>query len=134
MQAKLVQPPHNIVLHGEVDRETLLKKMCQSDFLIFPSHTEGFPLTVLEAMTVGLPVIATRVGAIPDMIKEDEGGYLIEVNIVDALTSAVVNMSNDPDKRREMGAYNQHKSYHQYRYSIVSKKLQALYGQVLCAV
>jgi glycosyltransferase involved in cell wall biosynthesis len=49
-----------------------------SDILILPSYTEGFSVTVLEALSEGLPVIVSNVGALPEIIKENENGWIVE--------------------------------------------------------
>jgi glycosyltransferase involved in cell wall biosynthesis len=123
--------PPNIFLHGEVNHSTLLKEMAQSDFLIFPSYSEGFPLTVLEAMSLSLPVIATSVGALPEMVTEEEGGYLIPPRSADALISAIEKLIAHPEKMIAMGEFNKKKSFAQYRYSVVITQLLTIYNDIL---
>ncbi len=130
--------PTNVLLHGAVDHEKLLDAMCHYDFLVFPSYTEGFPLTVLEAMSLGLAIVATRVGAIPEMIDEGSGGYLVAPGDEDALLTAVNRLTASPQLLLTMGAYNKEKSANCYRYSVVVKKMMACYaaliGEVTCVV
>jgi glycosyltransferase involved in cell wall biosynthesis len=109
----------------------LLKEMAQSDFLIFPSYSEGFPLTVLEAMSLSLPVIATSVGALPEMVTEEEGGYLIPPRSADALISAIEKLIAHPEKMIAMGEFNKKKSFAQYRYSVVITQLLTIYNDIL---
>jgi glycosyltransferase involved in cell wall biosynthesis len=123
--------PQNIFLHGEVNHPILINEMVKSDFLIFPSYSEGFPLTVLEAMSVSLPIIATNVGAIPEMVSENAGGYLIPTRSTDALVSAIKKLIAHPEKMLAMGAYNKQKSFAQYRYSIVITQLLNIYNKIL---
>jgi glycosyltransferase involved in cell wall biosynthesis len=123
--------PNNMFIHEVVNQETLWKEMQASDFLLFPSYTEGFPLTVLEAMSVGLPIIATRVGAIPEMIDEGKGGFLVSPYHVDELCLAINKLSADRDLKITMGQYNRDKSFNTYRYAIVMEQLQQLYQEVL---
>jgi len=124
-------PPANIILHGVVDHDVLLKEMCISDFLLFPSYTEGFPLTVLEAMTVGIPVIATWVGALPEMIDEGLGGFLVAPQDVSNLVSAITKLISSTPCKLAMGQYNKQKSFNHYRYSTVISRLLAIYQQIL---
>lgn len=130
MAALFANAPKNIFLHGVISHDELLKEMCKSDFLLFPSYTEGFPLTVLEAMSIGLPVIATRVGAIPDMVENDLGGYLVAPRDVDGLINAINLLASDSKLRLTMGKFNRQKSFNQYRYSIVIEQLSQLYNQL----
>ena len=61
---------------GPVTNREVLSMLRDSDVFVFPTWTEGFPNSVSEAMGVGLPVVASPVGAIPEMIDVPEGGYL----------------------------------------------------------
>ena len=61
----------------------------QIDLLVVPSRVEGLPLVLLEAMALGIPCVATPVGAIPEVVKNAENGYLFEVGNLEALASQV---------------------------------------------
>lgn len=76
-----------------------------SDLCVLCSHpvVETFPLTILEAMSCGLPVIATSVGSIPEMIERDVDGLLVESGDAEALASAIVSLMSDPRKRQMLG-------------------------------
>jgi glycosyltransferase involved in cell wall biosynthesis len=65
---------------------------------------EGFPTTLVEAGAAGLPLIATRVGGIPDQVLEGENGFLIEPDDVAAQATAMARLARDEDLRRRMGA------------------------------
>lgn len=77
--------------------------LAESDVLVLPSHLEGMPNAILEAMATGLPVIATRVGAIPDIVAEGATGLLIDAGDVAALAAALVRLAKDPVERLRMG-------------------------------
>ena len=65
---------HNIVFYkGICSRIDIWKVFNLTHILIFPTYTEAFPLTILEALSVGIPVISTSVGAIPELINNDQG-------------------------------------------------------------
>ena len=131
MAEKFRQHPENIFLHGEVAHEVLLNEMRHSDFLLFPSWTEGFPLTVLEAMSLGIPVIATSVGGIPEMVNHGQGGFLVAPRDQDALIKAIQDLVASPEQLLAMGKFNQQKSFTQYRYSIVIARLVSIYQNIL---
>ncbi len=73
------------------------------DVLVHPSWTEGTPNTIIEAMSCGLPVIASAVGGVPDLITE-ESGILVPPGDVNALTDAMHQLAVNPELRRRMGS------------------------------
>ncbi len=73
------------------------------DVFALPSKTEGLPLVVPEAMSTGLPVIATAVGGLPGVVDEGSTGHLIPIEEV-ALRTAITDLLNDPVRRVTMGA------------------------------
>jgi glycosyltransferase involved in cell wall biosynthesis len=74
-----------------------------ADVYVMPSRKEGLPLALLEAGLVKLPVIASAVGGIPEIIKNGENGLLIASNDVSALASALCALLADPEKAQRMG-------------------------------
>lgn len=123
--------PPNVRLHGEVDHASLVDRLRSCHALLFPSASEGFPYAVLEAMAVGLPVVATPVGAIPEMIEEGRGGSLRPAD-AGALAEALRALLGDDTQRVEMGRFNQEKSRRLYAYAAVAERWAALY-EALCA-
>ncbi len=73
------------------------------DIQVMPSTTEGMPNAALEGMYMGLPLIATRVGGIPEVVIDEETGILIPSQSVGALTQALLRLCNDPETRQQMG-------------------------------
>jgi glycosyltransferase involved in cell wall biosynthesis len=122
--------PENVTLFAPMDRESVLAKMRESDLYVFPSRSEGFPNSVLEAMAMGLPVVATRVGAIPEMVEDGKGGYLVARDDVEGLARAVRTLAGDARLREKMGLNNRERS-RSYAYSAVAARLADLYETLL---
>jgi glycosyltransferase involved in cell wall biosynthesis len=78
--------------------------MRSSDILCLPSYMEGRPNAVNEAMASGLPVIATRVGGIPDMAPEGKAALLFDAGNIQQLRQCLVRLVSDPELRKRMGA------------------------------
>jgi glycosyltransferase involved in cell wall biosynthesis len=93
----------DVVVHNWLDREESNSLLAASDVLVLPSHHEGVPMAILEAMAYGLPVIATPVGGIPDVIQHGREGLLVEVGNRGALTAALARMVAEPALRASLG-------------------------------
>lgn len=76
----------------------------RADIFVLPSYGEGLPMSVIEALAAGLPVIATGVGGIPELVNDGAEGLLIAAGDVEALAGCIVRLANDAALRREMGA------------------------------
>ena len=83
--------PSNVFLEGRVSMDTVQSYLRESDIFLFPSVTEGFSNALLEAMAMGIPAIATDVGANRQMI-ENQGGIIISENTSDAISNAIKKM------------------------------------------
>lgn len=116
------------VTYGEV-----LARLTMSDVFLFPSafKFEAFPFSVLEAMAVGLPVVASPVGAIPEMIDVPDGGYLFAPDDVAGYVGALSSLRNSPAMRRRMGQHNREKAMREYDYDVVVDQLCGIYRGVL---
>jgi L-malate glycosyltransferase len=71
---------------------------------LLPSETESFGLAALEALSCGVPVVATRAGGLPEVVREGEDGFLLPVGDVDAMAAAVGRIVDDPALHRRMSA------------------------------
>ncbi len=126
-KAAIDAAPANIRHLGPVSRPEAMELLCGSDIFVFPSHREGFPNAVLEAMAAGFPVVATRVGEIAEIIAEGEGGWLVAPGDVPALVGAVDRLASDPVTARKMGAFNKDVCEARYSVSAVLPNLVAIY-------
>jgi glycosyltransferase involved in cell wall biosynthesis len=84
--------------------------MMESDILVLPSFREGTPLVIIEAMAAGLPVIATNIAGIPELIDDTKTGYLIEPGDPDTLASRVDELAQDSNQRELFGHAGQKRS------------------------
>ena len=89
-------------MHGRAKWQCLLR----SDIFVFPSSYkyEAFPLVILEAMAASLPVVATDIGAVGDMVVDGETGFLVPQGDSEALADKLRMLCNDSDLRHRMGA------------------------------
>jgi glycosyltransferase involved in cell wall biosynthesis len=83
---------------SDVDRELVL-----ADALVLPTKSEGLPFSILEAMAASLPIVATRVGGVPELVVHEQTGLLVERDDVSGLAAALARLLEDGDAARRMG-------------------------------
>jgi len=92
-----------VQFRGPADERQRYLYYAAADIFLLPSYAENSPMTIIEAMASSLPVISTRVGAIPEMVEHDKTGLLIQPGRPGEIAEAVVNLSKDLHRRKEMG-------------------------------
>lgn len=97
--AEALLKPDNVVFLGPLPHADVLRAMDEADIFVFPSHTEGFSIALIESMARGLPAIATDVGANADMLA-DGCGEVVAVRDVDAIVAAAERMQSAQCRRR----------------------------------
>lgn len=96
----------SIVFRGSIPHEEVIKEMLSCDIFVLPSYTEGFPNVILEAMACGCAIIATKVGAIPEMLEEENGkkySVLVSPKSSEALYTAIITLLNNSTLKEEIG-------------------------------
>jgi glycosyltransferase involved in cell wall biosynthesis len=110
-------------------RDQVHELLGAADIYICSSHSEGLPLSLLEAMSAGLPVIATRVGAIPDVIDESNG-LLVPSQDVHALAGALETFIHSPNRRRLLADGAQKTIATSFDVGIWFNRLMAIYDDI----
>ncbi|HEX7044861.1 MAG TPA: glycosyltransferase family 4 protein [Burkholderiales bacterium] len=89
---------------GWISGERKHRALAGATVFVLPSYVEGLPVALVEAMAAGLPVVATRVGGIPSVVKTEENGFVVEPGDIDALATALARVLRDAPLQRRMGA------------------------------
>ena len=118
----------NITFAGRVNSDDVKKYLQEADVFLFPSMSEGFSNALLEAMAMGLPVIASDVGANREMI-EDKGGVILEKNDSVHIINAIKFLC-DTKIRKAMSEWNTKKVRGEYMMDIVMGKYFDLYNSI----
>ena len=118
----------NVTLNGYVRGQNKMKLFQKNDIFTFPSYGEGCPVSVLEALAVGLPIIYTEVGALPDILKNRVNGIFIEKKSVSDLSNAIIELIENHQLRDSIIANNIVLSK-KFDLSIIHKQLETIYIQ-----
>lgn len=96
----LSQADEGVRFVGRMNQEGLINELSKATVLVLPSSQENAPVAIAEAMAAGVPVVATRVGGVPEMLREGQTGRLYHVGDVDALTTILRDLLMDPKWRQ----------------------------------
>jgi len=104
--------------------------MGAADLVVLPSVHEGLPLTLLEAMALGRPVVASRVGGVPEVVRSGETGVLVEPMDVDALASQILTLLGDATLRERLGEGARQQVRRRYGMAQMVAAVEDVYRQV----
>ncbi|HBA67258.1 MAG TPA: hypothetical protein DCZ48_13975 [Methylococcaceae bacterium] len=116
-------------LEGWVDGDLKRQMLCNASVFVLPSYVEGLPMGVLEAMSCGLPVIATRVGGIPDIIEHEVNGILVESGHPKELADQIARLLSDTAFRKRLAVAGRQTIKQRYSVEAVLPSLENLYRQ-----
>ena len=128
-RARCLGVADNCIFVGKQPR--IVDYLCASDILLLPSEQESFGLAALEAMAVQVPVIATRVGGLPEVVDDGETGFLSAVGDVDKMAGDAVRLINDKQLRRQMGRRARAAATSRYSTDLIIPKYIEFYERVL---
>lgn len=95
---------HAVLFLGHVPRAELPALMNQSDIMVLPSRWEGLPVSIIESMAFGKPVVASAAGGNPELVAHGETGLIVPVEDPNALAAALIELIEGPARRTAMGA------------------------------
>jgi glycosyltransferase involved in cell wall biosynthesis len=104
--------------------------MAGADVFVLPSHQEGLPVALMEAMSAGLPVVATIVGGVPDIVSDDVEGLLVSPGRPDLLAEALRRVAGDASMRARLGAASSTRS-EAFDVRVAARAIESVYDEVL---
>jgi glycosyltransferase involved in cell wall biosynthesis len=119
-----------VQLTGEMEREKVPSFLGFADIFLLPSFWEGMPVTIIEAMRSGLPIISTPVAGIPDMIENGVSGLLINPGSPDEIAEAVLLLKQDKELRQKLAAGARARFEEKFEFSKGMEEMRVLYGRM----
>lgn len=105
--------------------------LADCDVFVMPSRSEGFPLAMVEAMLAARPVIATRVGSMPEAVIDGQTGVLIEKNDVDGLAAALCHLRDRPQLRQQLGLQARDRAVTHFTVTAMTTQYEQLWRTVI---
>ena len=115
---------------GHVNDEIYRSALSAAEILVLPSEYEAFGIVLLEAAAAQTPVVATRVGGIPEAMSEGKNGLIVDYNDPKALSAAIFSILEDDSLKREMGAFGREFSKG-FSWSSIVNQLESKYLELL---
>ncbi|WP_278182571.1 glycosyltransferase family 4 protein [Vibrio misgurnus] len=116
---------------GWVNHEQKLDLLTRTDVVVLPSYAEGLPMSILEAMSVGLPVITTSVGAVGDAVTHNIHGLLVQPGDIEQISLALNDLASNIDKRIKLGKAAKLKFNECFSEDVVAKDLACFYYKLI---
>lgn len=121
----------NVNFHGPQYNEKKYELLKSADILVYPTYNDAFPLVILEAMMFGLAVISTHQGAIPEIISNNENGYLVNEGRVDELFLKVKTLNSQRDLLMNMKKASRTLYENKYSESIFEQNLTRIINELV---
>lgn len=120
-----------VVVPGWTAGEDKMALLRSSDILTLPSYNEQMPMSVLEGMSHGYPIVASDIAGIPEMVEDGRNGFLFKPGDVASMTDAFVRLVGDPDLRHRMGRESRAIVEEKFEGSVVLDTLVGIYADAL---
>jgi len=131
LQELASQLDEKVIFTGSLPHSETIKYYQNADILINPSLTEAFGMSLVEAMASQVPIIATRIGGMTEIIEDARSGLLIESDNPKALADAIIYLLENDSTRAEMGDMGYRKIVEKYTWDKISKSLWKRYCDLI---
>ena len=116
---------------GMIGREELRDQLKQADILVLPTHEDNCPMVVLEAMAAGVPVLASKVGGIPDLIDDGTTGIFCIPEDPESLRAGVMQVLRDPGAKKSLAAAAHVEAMRRFHPVVIARRHLEIYREVL---
>jgi glycosyltransferase involved in cell wall biosynthesis len=112
-------------------RDDVPRLLGAADVALLTSRSEGIPLSIIEAMAAGLPVVATRVGGIPEVVEENRTGLLVAAEADDELAGQIARLAASPVLRQELGHQGRQRAFDRFSEDQMIASYDAIYRSLM---
>ena len=127
---KKLKLENSIKFLGQISNQDIPNYLSASDCFVLPSISEGFGIVILEAMAANVPIVATRVGGILDIIENEKTGILTEPKNSEEISKAILKIHKEPEFAKKL-VNNAFLSLHQYSWQDIQEKVYSIYEKVI---
>ena len=117
-----------VIFHGNQSHTELVSHYAQATVFVNPSLSDAFPLTVVEAMAAGLPIVASAVGGVPESVADGITGVLVEPNSADALAAGLCHLLGDSGIRRRMAMSARERALRLFSWQAIADRVARVYA------
>jgi glycosyltransferase involved in cell wall biosynthesis len=125
-------PPHlanTVTFVGHEPHQRVLERCARAALLVNPSLSESFGMSLIEALAAETPIVATKIGGMPEIVHATEGGLLVKHNDPEHLAGAIIRVLRDPKLAREMGSRGRRRVAELYSWERVAVMTQELHAK-----
>jgi glycosyltransferase involved in cell wall biosynthesis len=113
------------------EQEEVLSLMSVADVFLLPSRQESFGLAALEAMACGVPVVASDVGGLPEVVEHGVSGFLHPLDALDEMAASALSVLTDADRGRRVGAAARRRVEERFDASTIVPQYEAYYREIV---
>ena len=128
---KSLKIENNVRVEGVISRKQLKFYYAAADIFVLPSYTEGLPTVLPEALYMGLPVVASNVGGIPEIINNGENGFLIDPGNSELLSEKLHMLISNEALRKQFSKNSRKIAETKYTYDKISEQYLNAYNELI---
>ena len=128
-KSRILSITDNTIFLGE--RHDVPELLATFDLFVLPSLTEGISLTLLEAMSAGLPIVATNVGGNPEIVIDNKSGMIVPPQNINSMANAIIRIMSDKDTAKQMGLAGKIRAQERFSIEAMVSQYEQLYRDIL---
>jgi glycosyltransferase involved in cell wall biosynthesis len=130
LEAQAARTGTAVTFHGWVSPAEIPDHLRETDLFVLATRGDNLPVSVLEAMSLALPVVATRTGGLPELVADGETGFLVEPEDVEGLARAISRLAGDEPLRQRFGGAAAERLERRFEAGAVARQMVALYRRL----